>query len=480
MGSDFIRLADYAVEYGGGPELEYIDARVHSNEVYRLVFNNGELVSYEYNQDEGLGLRVFSKGIVVHSSPNLPSREMVDQTLDSMLRRARRISEKLGESYDKYELHPINEADVEYTVREDIPFKDNIDEVVSLIKDLDRHIKDTSKINLVNRHYSVMYRVENKYFISSDRVRIRSRIPRLALFISLTGKDGEFISKTFTLGSSTGLEYLDFDFVLGEVMRRVRAMENILTKAIPSPRDRLNIVVGSEIAGIIAHEAVGHPFELDRILGMEGGQAGESYLDYGAVNSRIGSKEVYVVDNPLLEGEYGFYIYDDDGVKVEKRILIKDGFVNTFLINRFVGSKIDMKSNGASRAANFYHEPLIRMGITYFEEGNMTLEELLEEAGHGVYIVDYTEWNIDDRRINQRYTGFEAYLIENGEIGVPIKYPVLESTTREILGSLAARSNVVRLHPGSCGKGDPMQPMPVSMGGPDLLLKGIKIRRRGD
>jgi len=479
MGRDFVRLADYAIEYVGGPEIEYIDARVHNTEIYRLLFNNGDLVSYEYSQDEGLGIRIYSKGVVVYSSPNIPSREAIDDTVESMVSRVNDLSRRIKPYQEGFELHPIDEVDIEYIVKEERPLRDNVDEVISLINDLDKHIKANSKIKIVNRHYSLTYRIENKYFISSDRVRISSRIPRLILFISLTGKNGEFVSKSFSIGATTGIEFLNFDLLLEEVMRRVKAMENILTKAIPSPKDRFNVVVGSEIAGIIAHEAVGHPFELDRILGMEGGQAGESYLSYEDINMKIGSKEVYVVDNPSLEGEYGFYMYDDDGVKVEKRVLIKEGYVNTFLVNRFVGSKIDMKSNGASRAADFYHEPLIRMGITYFEEGNLSLEELLEEAGHGIYIVDYTEWNIDDRRINQRYTGFEAYLIENGDIGVPIKFPVLESTTREILGSLAARSNKVKLHPGTCGKGDPMQPMPVSMGGPELLLKGIRIRSRG-
>ena len=482
MGDEFIRLADYAVEYSDGSEVEYIDARVHNNDVYRLVFSNGELISYEHNVDEGLGIRIFSNGVVVYSSPNIPTRDVVDDVIERMIRKIRATRDKMSGLHREYELHPVNEVDVEYVVKEDKPFEDNVDEVISLVKDLDKDIVDKSKdkVNLVNRHYIISFRVENKYFISSDRVRIKSRIPRLNMFISLTGKNGEFISKTISIGSSTGIEYLDYDYVLSEVMQRVNAMGNILTKAKPSPRDRMNVVVGSEIAGIIAHEAVGHPFELDRILGMEGGQAGESYLDYSSINNRIGSKEVYVVDNPFIEGEYGFYAYDDDGIKADKRVLIKDGFVNTFLVNRFVGSMIGIYSNGSSRAANYYHEPLIRMGITYFEEGNMSLEELLEEAGHGIYIVDFTEWNIDDRRINQRYTGFEAYLIENGEIGVPVKYPVLESTTREILGSLAARSTHVRLHPGTCGKGDPMQPIPVSMGGPELLLKGIKVRRRGD
>ncbi len=480
MPGDFIRLADYIIEFGGGPDLEYIDARVHENLTYRLVMNNGNLVSYTKDRDSGIGIRIFSKGVLLHESHNIASRDHIDRLLEKMGRRISLLSSKLDKRIPRYELHPIREVDIEYSINESKVFEDYFDETVKLLRDLDREVSANKKINLVNRHYSLVFRIEKKYLISSDRVRIKSRIPRIHLFISLTAKNGGYVSKSISLGASSGVEYLEYGMLLSEVNRRVKAMENILLEAKPSPRDRMNVVVGSEIAGIIAHEAVGHPFELDRIIGMEGGQAGESYLDYSSINQRIGSKEVYVVDNPRLEGEYGFYIYDDDGIEVDKRVLIKEGYVNTFLSNRFVASRLGIVSNGSSRAANYYHEPLVRMGVTYFEEGSYSLEELLEEAGHGIYIVDYTEWNIDDRRINQRYTGFEAYLIENGEIGVPLKYPVLESTTREILGSIVGRSNMLELYPGSCGKGDPMQPLPVSLGGPHLLLKNVRIRRRGD
>ena len=85
------------------------------------------------------------------------------------------------------------------------------------------------------------------------------------------------------------------------------------------------------------------------------------------------------------------------------------------------------------------------------------------------------EWNIDDKRLNQRYTGFEAYLIEKGELKGLVKNPVLEITTQALWSSVDARGREMEFFAGTCGKGDPMQGCPVWMGGPDVRLRNVTI-----
>ena len=97
------------------------------------------------------------------------------------------------------------------------------------------------------------------------------------------------------------------------------------------------------------------------------------------------------------------------------------------------------------------------MANTFIEPGDWTFEEMLKDTKRGVYIKSYMEWNIDDKRLNQRYVGLEAYLIENGSLKEAIKDPVLEITTPRYWGSIDARANDLQYTCGTCGKGDPMQ-----------------------
>ncbi|MHA1803071.1 MAG: TldD/PmbA family protein, partial [Promethearchaeota archaeon] len=251
--------------------------------------------------------------------------------------------------------------------------------------------------------------------------------------------------------------------------------------AIEMKLDKVDVVISGEISGIIAHENVGHPSEADRILGREGAQAGESFyadlLKDGTLGEiKMGNDCVSVIDDPTLPGSSGYYLYDDECVKARPRYLIKNGKLNEFLLNREHAFKFNTQSNAAARSMNYKSEPLCRMANTFFEPGDFTKEELFEDIKKGVYLKSFTEWNIDDRRFQSKYVGLEAYLIENGTLtNVLVRRPILELTTPGILKSIDAVSRDGEFPLGICGKGDPMQGVPVWLGGPHVRMRNIRL-----
>ncbi|MCK5264791.1 MAG: TldD/PmbA family protein, partial [Candidatus Thorarchaeota archaeon] len=227
-----------------------------------------------------------------------------------------------------------------------------------------------------------------------------------------------------------------------------------------------------------AHENVGHPSEGDRILGREGAQAGESFWrDLKIGESRVGSDVVNVSEDPTITKTSGHYVYDDEGVKSRKRELIKDGILTEPLLNREFGTKFGSSSNAAARATGFDREPIIRMANTYFEPGDYSFEELVEDVKLGVYMRSFQEWNIDDRRYQSKYTGSEAYLIKNGEItDTMVKRPIMETTSIGMLSAVDAVSKNLRFDfPGTCGKSDPAQGIPVYAGGGEIRFREIRL-----
>ena len=115
------------------------------------------------------------------------------------------------------------------------------------------------------------------------------------------------------------------------------------------------------------------------------------------------------------------------------------------------------------------------MANTFLEPGNHNKEELIEDVKEGVYIKNFMEWNIDDRRYHQRYVGLEAYQIEDGDLGERVRNPILEITTEGFWRSVDAVGNDLEFQAAYCGKGDPMQGIPVWTGGPHVRLRGVRV-----
>jgi len=316
-------------------------------------------------------------------------------------------------------------------------------------------------------------------FMNNEGALVESIIPRVSITYNLVVfEEGQmeqapFVQRAF----SGGLELIEKDEPWERALNDVKALQRLIKEGKEPPEGKVDIVISPEVAGIAVHESVGHPYELDRIMGREAAQAGESFVKPEMLGERIGSDAVTVIEDPTIPNSWGFYLYDDEGVKARPRYLIKNGIINEFLMNREYAAYLGMSSNASARAINYNREPIVRMANTYLAPGDYSFEELIEDVKLGVYMVSFNEWNIDDRRYQQRYIGREAYLIENGEIKHPVRKPILEITTKGLWSSVDAVGKEVEMFPGTCGKGEPGQGVPVWMGGAPARLRDVVLRR---
>jgi TldD protein len=294
--------------------------------------------------------------------------------------------------------------------------------------------------------------------------------------VALTAvKGGDSEQAHIELGESGGYEVVENWDLADLCAEKARVLGKILEEAGRAPKGKVDIILGSEVAGLSVHESVGHPYEADRILGREVAQAGESFVSADMLGTRIGSELVTVVDDPTIERSYGFYLYDEEGVRARPRYLMREGIIAEFLHNRETAAALGVNSNGASRASRFDREPLVRMASTYMMPGDSTLDELIEDVELGVYVKTYGEWNIDDLRYNMRFVGGEAYRIEKGVMKGLIRKPIIELTTPKFYSSIDGLTKEVEHYAGLCGKGDPEQGIPVWFGGPTVRLRGVRL-----
>ena len=453
---------------------EYAEARVERSRANSFSLKNGVLEDSGASESEGLSVRVVTHGGSGFASSNEVSRKAAVE--------AARKAYSLAKSAAKFNDTPVRftkEAayDVTYEVLQRKPV-DRLtpDDRIEFLKGLDQAALAT-KVNVPMRYLAIGDWTTEKTYQNTDGSRIRSKIPRLHLIYAIAAVEGGGSQQfMFQFGCSGGWE-LALGWKADEkIAEHARTLKRALTKGKPAPREVLDLVVGPYVSGIAAHESCGHPSEADRIMGREAAQAGESFIETGMLGSKIGSSEATVIDDPGLPNSYGHYLFDDEGVKSQPRRLYDNGRIGTFLHNRQTAASLGLDhSNGSSRAESYADEPIVRMGNTYVAPGDHSVEELIEGVKLGVYIKDFMEWNIDDKRYNQKYVGTEAYLIKNGKVGQPVRNPVIELTTPAFWSAIDAKAKDVDYFSATCGKGDPMQGAPVYMGGPSMRLRNIRL-----
>ena len=472
-------IANFAVDYGISQGASYIEARFIDSWEESFTTRNGSFIGIVESTEKGIGIRAIANGGMGFGSTEQLDKDSIQNLIKTIIGMAKagKRKEPIVFSEEKIEV-----ANWHTPVREN--FKDiSNEEKQSYLKNLDKGLKNESKNKLKGRFSFMELLMQDKYITTSEGSKINSQKSLISVMLLNTAK-GKLGTeqRVYNLGGSAGWEWLEdikfYELATQDGKFLVKTAEDAKKIKFDKPID---VVVNGEVAGIMVHENVGHPSEGDRILGREGAQAGESFygdlLKEGKLGEiKLGNESVSVIDDPTIIGTAGFYLYDDECVKARPRYLIKNGMLNELLLNREYAARFKTKSNAAARAVTYAREPISRMANTLFKPGDYSREELIEDVKEGILMNSFTEWNIDDRRFQSKYVGHEVFLIKNGEItNIMVRRPILELTTYGLLGNIDAIGKDRFMPIGLCGKGDPLQGIPVSMGGPHVRLRNIKV-----
>lgn len=472
---DLIRSA---IDLAGKLGADYAEARFQSDVSESIVLKNGVPEVSVFAELRGFNVRVIFKHSLGFASTNILTRRAVTEAARRAVKVARASTRAVKEGVWMGEGR-LGDERVEVKPRIKFDCVD-LDSKVLLLKETDKSTKDAAmeaKTKLPARMFTLDALTTERIVVSSDGTHISSVVPRVALNSFLTAYDLQkgTAQRYFDLGEAAGWEAVEKWNLPKLFWEEAYSLSKTLMEARSPTTGEMDVVLGPEVVGIVCHESCGHPAEADRILGREAAQAGETYLKADSLGLQVGSKVVNVVDDPTLPGSFGFYLYDEEGVRARKRVLIKEGVINEFLHNRETGHRFELESNASSRSTAYNREPIVRMANTFLEPGDYSKEELIEAIKHGVYMKNFMEWNIDDRRFHQRYVGLEAYRIENGKLKERVRNPILEITTVGLWSAIDAVGKDSEFQAAYCGKGDPMQAIPVWTGGPHARLRKIRL-----
>ena len=254
------------------------------------------------------------------------------------------------------------------------------------------------------------------------------------------------------------------DHAVEEAVRQ--AMVNL--ESVDAPAGEMPVLLAPGWPGIILHEAVGH--------GLEGdfNRKGTSAFS-GRIGQRVAAPGVTVIDDGSLHDRRGSLTLDDEGTPTEETVLIEDGILKGYMQDRLNARLMGVKPTGNGRRESYQHAPMPRMTNTFMRGGNDEPEELLSRVKNGIFAKSFGGGQVDIVSGRFTFSCTEAYRIENGRLGAPIKGATLIGDGPTVLTKVEGIGNDMALDDGigTCGKGG--QSVPAGVGQPTLLVGGLTV-----
>ncbi|MGH2740076.1 MAG: TldD/PmbA family protein [Actinomycetota bacterium] len=475
-----LEIAKLAVEAAQRAGADYSDARFVADEEESLTVKNQEMEGIDRSHSEGLGIRVLVGGYWGFAASPRTGAVEVEETARLAVASARAAARLPGEPVRLAEIDPVT-ASWETPVRED-PFLVPLDEKVSMLMETCRRMQGVKGLSFAEAMLDLFR--ERKAFASSEGAAIEQTIVHSGAGIEATAiEDGELQRRTFPCSfrghhAAAGYEHIR-SLGLVEEAERVATEAVELLRAPDCPSMETTLVLDGSQMELQVHESIGHPIELDRVLGMEEAYAGTSFLDPKARGKlRYGSELVTITADATLAGGLGTFGYDDEGVPASRTVVIEDGVFQNFISSRETAAVIGGVSNGTMRADGWQNLPLIRMTNINLEPREGTLGEIIGDTKDGIFMTTNTSWSIDDKRVNFQFGCESASRIKDGRLVELYKNPNYAGITTEFWGSCDAvggREEWTVWGTPNCGKGQPGQTARVGHGTAPARFRSVQV-----
>ncbi len=425
-----------------------------------LVFDDGRLRTASYDASEGFGLRAVQGEVAGYA-------HSTDVSIPSLKRAAETARLAVGDGGGTLAGPPRATNTRLYTDEDPIesaafPVKiETLREIDAFTRGLDSRVVQVSA--------TIAAAVQEVEILRPDGVQVRDIRPMTRLNISvIVEQDGRRESGSAGGGGRVGLDGLidpsDWQDKAREALRI--AMVNL--DAVPAPAGVMEVALGPGWPGILLHEAIGHGLEGD--FNRKGSSAFA-----GLMGQQIASKGVTVVDDGTIADRRGSISMDDEGTPSSRTVLIEDGILTGYMQDRQNARLMGVSPTGNGRRQSYAHKPMPRMTNTIMLGGDADPASLVADIKDGIWAVGFGGGQVDITNGKFVFSCTEAYRVENGKIGAPVKGATLIGDGPSALKRIRGLGNDMALDPGmgTCGKDG--QWVPVGVGQPTVLMDGLTV-----
>ncbi len=420
--------------------MEFYDVRKVESSSLLLNLENGKIEKPRYEHSYEKGFRVLKNGFWGVFSGNVSDDEGIERAKANAVGKGEAEIVEAGEGGRYIMKVKKSPADVA------------VDEKVELMREIEKELKASY---VVSTRIVYMENVRRLSYADCFGTEAYYEVTRSGMIVQAVGKDEVMQFYSRRMLKPAGYEI--FDDGAFEMASDVRVRLGELLKARLPPSGEMNVVVNPSLCGVFVHEAFGHAVEADHVL------QGATILA-GRIGEKVASSDVCIYDDPTLM-EFGFYPFDDEGVKAERKKIVEEGILKSYLHSRETAAKLGGLPGNAR--AQGVAEPIVRMSNTYMGEGDYTLDELIEEAENGIFLAGSRGGETNPASGYFQFNAQYGYIIRDGELAEPVRDVSLSGHTLSILQNIKL-GNVIEFDPGFCGKAG--QLVPVADGGPYALV----------
>ena len=460
------------------PDVDYCSFRFVNRYSNIITVTRGIAEPVVMAEDDGVMVTVYNNGGIGYGATSNLTEDGISDAVNQALDWASFSKNKITYYPDTSTLKK-HEGDYFTSEKEQwaqISIKDKID----FLKNINQRLK--SKPCISNWAASLRYNKIETFFVDSNDSHIRQKISYLLPQVLVSAEYKNQV-QTRTFGGHAHARQIGYDFLddiqFAEKSSNLSEEAIELSRAPNCPDKKTKVLLSPDQMILQVHESIGHPLELDRILGDERNYAGSSFVTVDMFGKyKYGSELLNITFDPTLPTELASYNYDDDSTNASREFLIKDGVLLRPIGGFFSGQRAGIDSVACSRASNWNRPTIDRMGNINLEPGTSNFNELIVSIEDGIFLETNNSWSIDDKRNKFQFGCEKGTLIKDGEFKSVVKNPSYRGKTQSFWHDLIkVGDNDTRktLGTANCGKGEPNQAIFVGHATPSCVFDNVEI-----
>lgn len=435
-------------------------SEVFFEEIFSLYFklDDKKIEEATSGEDMGVGIRVIKGDKVFYGYTN-------DITPFGLRKLAEEISYAVSEE-ETNKIISLEDKESRYSVNTIKELRNvELKEGAEFLKLMDEKARNYDK--RIIQFTGVLRSSDQRMIIANSEGEFKEdrRIRSAVYGFSVAYKDGIIQTGYEASAKLSGWEFFTENLVENIAFESARRAV-LMLEAEEAPAGVIPVVISSKAGGVLVHEAVGH--------GLEGDLVEKKVSVYsGKIGEKVASELVTLVDAGTLEGHYGSFSFDDEGIPSQYNILIERGILKGYMHSRLTAKRMGVKSTGNGRRQSFRFPPIPRMTNTYLLPGESDFDEIINRVERGLYVVKMGGGQVDTVSGDFVFAVEEGYLIEKGRVTKPVRGATLIGNGPKILESIEMIGNDLGFAPGTCGKD--MQGVAVTDGMPTILIPNITV-----
>lgn len=440
---------------------EFAEIFLENNVKNSIAVINGNVERANSGVDHGCGIRIINKDRVVYTYTNKTDRE-------NLIRLAKEGAQAIKGSSN---VDSVVFSDIHYDKLYSpiiMPTSVSKSTVVDMLKcgsssafSYDKLITQTSMSYLDSTQDVI---IANSEGLWAEDTRVRTRMALSAVASNGNEKQTGY----FGPGALKGFEFYDTIDVESLAKEAARSAVTML-KADDCPSGKMPVIMDNGFGGVIFHEACGHGLEAAAI-------SKNASVFCNKLGEKIASDKLTAIDDGTIPGEWGSINIDDEGNKSRKNILIENGILKSYMVDRFNGGLIGMAPTGSSRRESYKCAPVSRMTNTYIAAGTDKKEDIISSTEYGLYAKYMGGGSVNPASGDFNFAVSEAYIIRNGKICEPVRGATLIGKGSDVLFNIDMISDNLELAQGMCGASSGS--VPVCVGQPMLRVQNITVGGR--